>query len=642
MNKQAKMIIGGLVLGSFVLIRLLFATFPGFFELWELQATDFLFRTKDTFSEKKINPTIIHVDVDDQSLGLMPYSASDKRLYARLINILGQAGVSAVFIDILFPKCIDGSECFEFVEALAKFNNVYMPTILKPSKNNSSTEAENLAGFPDSLFWQPDLIFPATAKKYEIAFGNFAKIDQNAKGIGHITVYPDRDGVFRRLPLMMRHEKGFIPLASFRMLCDFLSVSPGQIQGKFGADIILKGAHFPDGRTKDVAIPVDFQGRAIINFAGTWADSFPHYSASRLLDIEKDVNSFELLRDEIEESLVIISDVSTGSRDSGPIPLESFYPLSGLHANLMNSILAQSFIGNISFVPELLLDLLFMIVLAFTALKFRGGKYGMIGMATLIIYNLASVTLFISKQLLLTTVRPSLSIVLAITSVSLYKFVLDERERAFIQARFKNYFAPELLAKILKSPETITRCEKKSLTVLFSDIVGFTQWSSLKRPEDVHHTLNEYFDEMAGIVFKYGGTIDKYMGDGLLAFFGDPIEYPDHAQRAVSAALAMQEKAKFLRRKWSKNNIMDLRIRVGINTGEVIVGNLGSEKKLDYTVIGANVNLAQRLESNAPSGGILISQAVKQELNSSFITKEVEAIHAKGFADKIVVFEVTG
>ena len=642
MNKQSKVTIFGLVVGSFVLIRLLFASCPGFFELWELQAADFLLRTKNNVTEQKINPAIIHVDIDDRSVAQIPYSVNDKRLYTQLINILGKAGVSAIFVDILFPKCMDDNGCQQFVEALAKFNNVYMPTILKPSANRSSTQQTAPTVTQDPVFWQMELAFPETLTHYEIAFSNFAKLNQQAKGIGHITVYPDRDGVFRRVPLLVRHKKGFIPLASFRMLCDFLHVAPDQIQGEFGENILLKSAEFPDGRTKDIAIPVDSHGRMIINFADTWADSFPHYSASRLFEMVKDADSLELLQDDIEGSLVIISDVTTGSRDAGPIPLEGFYPLSGLHANVLNSILEQSFIKGFPPIYKLLYDLFLIAILAITALKCKGVRFGIVGLAILVFYNFSVGALFFSTQILLAGVSSSLSIALAIASVSLYKFILEEREKAFIQAKFTNYFAPDLLAKILKSPETITGCEKKNLTVLFSDIVAFTQWSSLKRPEDVHRTLNEYFEEMAEIVFKYGGTIDKYIGDGLLAFFGDPIEYPDHVQRAVSAAIEMQDKAEFLRRKWSENNGMDLRIRIGINAGEVIVGNLGSEKRLEYTVIGANVNLAQRLESNAPAGGILISRTVEQKLNSSFITKPVKAIKAKGFADEVIVFEVKG
>ena len=209
-----------------------------------------------------------------------------------------------------------------------------------------------------------------------------------------------------------------------------------------------------------------------------------------------------------------------------------------------------------------------------------------------------------------------------------------------IRARFENYLAPEVLKKVLKSPENIATCQRKKLTILFSDIAGFTAWSSDQKPEIIHRTLNLYFEEMAKIVFAHGGTIDKYMGDGLLVFFGDPVEYQDHVLRAVKAAVAMQKKSAQLREAWKAEDGMPLAIRIGINTGEVVVGNMGSEKRLEYTVIGAEVNLAQRLESNAPVTGILVSEAVRKEVGDTFQVADAGKIKAKGFRDEIKVYTI--
>jgi len=196
------------------------------------------------------------------------------------------------------------------------------------------------------------------------------------------------------------------------------------------------------------------------------------------------------------------------------------------------------------------------------------------------------------------------------------------------------------LRKLLKEPRILDAVDKKELTILFSDIAGFTAWSSTRSADEIHRTLNKYFDAMADIVFAHEGTIDKYMGDGLMVFFGDPVHYPDHARRAVDAARAMQERTRKLRKEWERQGGMPIVIRIGIHTGEVVVGNMGSRSRLDYTVIGSNVNLAQRLESNCPLGGILISEQVYRQLPKTDDIEPAGTIRAKGFDEPVTVYTV--
>ena len=260
--------------------------------------------------------------------------------------------------------------------------------------------------------------------------------------------------------------------------------------------------------------------------------------------------------------------------------------------------------------------------------------------AVLCFFISGAVCLFFFQNTIVNIARTSIGIITVLCVVNIQKYILQEKEKVFMRAKFENYIAPEVLSKILKSPQDIAPCQKKKLTILFSDIAGFTSWCASQKPEDIHRTLNEYFEEMSEIIFRHGGTIDKYIGDGLLVFFGDPIDQEDHSLRAVSAAIDMQKKAMELKIDWEKKGGMPLEIRIGINTGDVVVGNMGSEKRLDYTVIGANVNLAQRLESNAPLGGILVSEAVFREISDTFIVENAGKIKAKGFSDEIEVFEV--
>jgi adenylate cyclase len=227
-------------------------------------------------------------------------------------------------------------------------------------------------------------------------------------------------------------------------------------------------------------------------------------------------------------------------------------------------------------------------------------------------------------------------------------YIREEREKAFLYRTFESYFAPSVLKKILKDPEKLNSIERKEVSILFSDISGFTSWSSAKEPEEIHSTLNEYYNMMAQIIFKYEGTIDKYMGDGMMAFFGDPIEYDDHAFRAVCAAVEMQKKAMAIKELWKTQGKLELQMRIGVNTGRVVAGNMGSENRVDYTIIGSSVNLAHRLEENAPVEGILISQATYEELTKDnhkdtvrgILITSFGSIRVKGLPEEIKVYEI--
>lgn len=646
MNTSSRQKVCALIFFSFVAAWSAFVLLPGLFSSWDLISNDQLFKLRYyLLGPRDFSPAIVHVDLDDPSLRDLPISSEDQRLYAAVINILNNSEVKGILFDMVFIRCEDQEKCDTLIDASKNFGKAYYPVILRPKEESRQPAVDNQESqaqlrLPPNTAWQPKVLKEGNPIDARVAFLNYRDLEATAGGIAHITCYPDKDGIFRRFPLFIKTDEGLIPSLSFRMVLDYLKVTQEQIEVTFGKHIVLRDAKFPDGREKDITIPIDSQGKIIINFVGPWTDSYIHYSVARLLDMGFDENQSEQLIDEIEGSLVIMSDVSTGGRDFGSIPLESFYPLSGLHANVINSILRQDFIFQLPVLPEVAIDGVLCLLIFLAALHLRGMGFAL---TTILIYALYlgfSAWLFISFNTLSNVVRSSLGVVLALGSVNVFKYLHEEKEKAFIRASFESYFAPDLLDKILKSPDKLGTIDRKELTVMFSDIKSFTSWSSTQSPTTIHSTLNNYFNEMAKIVFKYQGTIDKYIGDGLLVFFGDPIEYADHALRAAKAAIEMQLKARELKEKWGKEGGMPIEIRIGLNTGEVIVGNMGSEKRLDYTVIGANVNLAQRLESNAPVGGILVSASVNSAIAQELKTSPFGKLQMKGYEERIDTFEV--
>lgn len=185
----------------------------------------------------------------------------------------------------------------------------------------------------------------------------------------------------------------------------------------------------------------------------------------------------------------------------------------------------------------ILVDIILIIVLCVIAVTLRSVGFWLSCIVIFLIFLSSVGYLFIFQNILTNIIRQSLGFAFSFVAVNVYSYIVAEREKTFLRNTFKSYFAPQVLNKILQSPDKLETSEKKVLTVLFSDISGFTSWCSSKGPEEIRSTLNEYFDEMTKIVFKHVGTIDKYIGDGLMVFFGDPFEQPDHALRAIETAI---------------------------------------------------------------------------------------------------------
>jgi class 3 adenylate cyclase len=217
------------------------------------------------------------------------------------------------------------------------------------------------------------------------------------------------------------------------------------------------------------------------------------------------------------------------------------------------------------------------------------------------------------------------------------------REKEVIKGAFSKYVTKSVVDRILQHQDGLKLGgEKKEVTVFFSDIRGFTPMSEVLSAEEVVHLLNEYFTAMTTIIFKYEGTLDKFMGDAIMAVYGAPIDMTDHAERAVLAAIEMSEKMKELQAKWKLEGKREVNIGIGINTGEVVVGNIGSNERMEYTAIGDNVNLTQRLESVAEKGQILISAATYERVKHKVNATVLDPIKVKGKVEKVLAYSVTG
>ena len=549
---------------------------------------------------------------------------------------------SAVAFDIIFARKIESYDDSILVSSAKAFGRAYFPVAfsLEDTTVNRETASSDVVHFLDSTSWTLDAEDVGDFYRAGATLLTWNDLALAARGIGFISVEPDGDGVFRRVPLLIRYRQKFYPSMAMRLVCDYLHVTPDRITVRGGKSITLGNAQGHDGTKRDIVIPIDSRGNMLVNWIGDWS-AMRHISFAQVLSIADDNDEIEAYGDRYGGSIAIVGDVSTGASDIGPTPFEQNYPLVGLHASTLNTILTQSFLFELPAVPMFFIELFFAGLFFFFSIRLLSLRFALSVFGLLVAYGVAAAAVFVYANVIVSIIRPLMSGAFSAASVIAYWYVTEEREKQKLRSKFEQYFPPSVVRQMVDAPDTLTTMPKrKEVTIMFSDIKSFTTYSSTMTPEEISTTLNEYFEAMTDIVFKYGGTVDKFIGDGLMVFYGAPEPQPDHALRCVRAAIEMQLKCRELKGRWEPAGRLPLRIRIGINTGAVVVGDLGSARRMEYTVLGSDVNLAQRLESNAPVEGIMISEATYRYVKDKVPIRPLEPIKVKGLETPVVVYEV--
>jgi adenylate cyclase len=609
---------------------------------WNNRLNDLFFQLRYRLrGPEKVLPSIGHVDLSDSELRSLGMKGGDRRDFARLVKVLSNAGASSVIFDIIFPEQGEPEGDAAFVQAVAKAQNVYLPALLPPQAYDKlAGPAAQGADLLAPWLWHPKVLRkgnPLTARTSTLSF---PELTAAARGIAHFNSEPDPDGVYRRMPLLIGYADGFMPSLALRAAADALQVDPSAIEVSFGKSLRLPRAKMPDSSVRDVSIPIDQRGRMIVDFAGPWGKEVTPYSFAGLLNAETDPDVADQAAAVIDGTHVIVADITTSAADYGPVPFEQVYPKVGLHLNILNSILSDRFLRAPSWWLVLLMNLAFAALVWLIAWRMRPLACSLLTLLCWAALSAGEFWLFAARGVMPMLAAPTLGVVLQLIAVNGYRFFLSEREKLALRMRMERYFAPRLMSKILANQGKLMSADQKVITVLFSDISGFTSWSTTQTPDSIHRTLNEYFEVMTEIVFRHEGTVDKFIGDGLMAFFGDPLPQPDHALRAVRTAVEMQQALRGLRERWQVEGRTPLHIRIGINSGEVVVGDMGSRRIMAYTAIGANVNLGSRLESKAPIDGVLVSAPVYAAVKDSVGTRFAGKITAKGITEDFETWEV--
>ena len=452
-----------------------------------------------------------------------------------------------------------------------------------------------------------------------------------AASSGYFSVASDPDGVVRWMPLVIQGGEDYFPPLSLLCVWHYLGKPELAVRsGLYGIDGIQIGDRF---------VPTDEAGRLFINYRGG-PQTFPTFSVS-------DILAGKLPEGTFRNRIVVIGATATAIGDIRTTPFGPLFPGPEVHANVIDNILAGDFIERprwswiFDFSAIVALGLLVGITLPRVS-PVAGLRFSLV---LFVGYVLAAYFLFANARIELNMVYPIMTIAATYTILTLYRYLSEERERKRIKEAFQHYTAPDIIEIMLKNPGGLRLGgEERVVTALISDLAGFTSFSERRTPSEVITVLSEYYGEMTEEVFNVQGTLIEYVGDELFAIYGAPVAQADHARRACDCALAMQARRAKLTAEWEKLGRPLIKARTGINTGNMLVGNIGSKYRFHYGAMGDPVNLASRLEGLNKIYGtqIIVSQNTAEQVAGLYRMRELDLVRVKGRMQPISIHELIG
>ncbi|MFQ5481479.1 MAG: CHASE2 domain-containing protein [Nitrospinaceae bacterium] len=637
------------------------------FQLLELKTYDLKITSREN---RQPSGNVVIVAIDEKSLkeqGRWPWPRTKLAL---LVDRLTAAGAAVIGIDIFFPEkdsylpmdqvkqelgeipekrmtkeqwaaWLDtvGNSDEQFARALEKSKRSVLSYFVYGSKEQGGGFAEildskhlDLLDFSQYSVVQrfDDPAHPASVYSIYSVGMSLPILMEAADSAGFVSFLPEMDGVIRRIPLVVEYNENFFPPLSLQVLQQTTGLPLNLTLAPFGVDRILLG---------DAVIPTSEKGDLLINYYGP-AQTFPYLAATDVLEGRIDAGR-------LQNKIVLIGASGAGTFDLRTTPYGPLYPGVETHASVIDNILQQDYI-----VRPPWIGMLDMAVILVSGLLMGAAGIFFRAMASAVLlglgvtgYILADFIFFSQKGLWINTVFPVFTQFFVYTGTTLYRFVFEERQKRFIKQAFSQYLAPSVVNLVVANPELLKLGgERKELTAFFTDLEGFTTISEQLTPERLVELLNNYLTEMSDIMLNHEGTIDKYEGDAIAAFFGAPVFYEDHAWRACITALEMQSRLAELRAQWKKDGWPELYMRIGINTGPMVVGNMGSKDRMDYTMMGDSVNLAARLEgaNKYYKTYTMISGMTLAHVKDRVEVRELDTIRVVGKSEPAPIFELLG
>ncbi len=650
----------------------------------EGRADDFKFRLR---GEMPAHPDVLILAADEkaaQRYGLWPWP---RDVVAKGFDQLLEAGAKAIALDICFTDPTAASQAS--TELLGKLDGIEnLPEALEPlraelrEKASHSpddaleavfkkggkriiqgsipyTEADLKDFSIDLQDEQSRLLEPNLIRKVPFKAGIFKELNTDrinawqqysvqtplprfasaGNRLGHFTAITEPDGSIRRAAVLAKltGPKALYPSIALLAAAQMLdaTIEPVIVD----EDLVEVKLRKPDGTT--VSVPMEgLSALELIDYPGNGKRSFTTLSFADVID-----GTFD--KDKVKDKAVLVGVTITGlTGDQRVTPFSEMEPGVYTHAAVLSNILSQRFMTRT--VNVVLVEMLMMLVLAilFSVAIPRFKSFTMKGL--LIVAVLAGwwgVAMFqFNRGVNVSLVMPSIDILLSSFAVVFLGYLSVDREKLKMRTTFARYLGDDVMEVALVDPERLNRGEKREMTVMFSDIRGFTTLSERMSAEVLSTFINEYLSPMTDIVFEEKGTLDKYIGDAVMAFWNAPLDQPDHALRACRAAVKMLEKLEDLKAGWRAKGYPELEIGIGINSGPMVVGNMGSDVRVDYTVLGDSVNLGSRLEGTNKEYDtrIIISESTWSMAKDEIISRRLGAVRVKGKKVPVGIYELRG
>ena len=613
-----------------------------------------------------VDDRIVILDIDEASLGEIGRWPWSRNVMADLVTkLFDKYGIRVLGFDVVWAER-DTSSGIDTLDALAKkdlkqtaaFVDAYQK--LRPGLDYDGLFAQAIKGRPVVLGYYfnaednavrvnaiPDPVLPkGTFAGRNIGFfqwrgytGNLPIYQSNAAGAGHFNPKIDDDGVSRRVPMILEWDGAYyeaLSLAIARMVLGQPNVEPGYAPEAFFKSRGYSGLEWL--KVGKARIPVDDSASTLIPYRGGKA-SFPYIP---LADVIKDRVKPELLKGKV----ALVGTSAPGLFDLRATPVGEVYPGVEIHANLIAGILDARLKERPSYmmgaevvllvVGGITLALLIpMVSAAWATIATFLGLALIVGL-NIVIFQQGDMVLPLAASVLMTAALYTMNMA--------YGYFVESRSKRQFTELFGQYVPPELVDEMARDAEKYSMEPKAAeLTILFSDVRGFTSISEQLSPEDLKEYINQYLTDMSAIIRHHRGTLDKYIGDAIMAFWGAPVADKDHARQGVITAMEMQRACVKLREKFRARGWPDFHIGVGLNSGSVRVGDMGSQVRKAYTAMGDAVNLASRLEGRTKTYGvgILVGEATR-ELVKDVVYRELDLIKVKGKDTAVRVFEPLG
>ena len=642
-NVKMKLKIGAIlgVMVTIVIILISEILFPEIFKILEAKTLDLRYRTKiENLYHQRNGATIddiIIIDVDNRSLEKLDrFDQWPRDFHAEVIDYVDSCGASVIGFDVLFmEKDVNQAADNMLLAATKKAGTVCYAMSFSSAEPDAFLYKmdEPPAGFNAAQF---SFFFDETVSKNFLNVdrfdGKFSELYNASNKIGFANFQPDDDGIIRKMPLFMNFAGRQYPSLAMSIMLYLLNLEQAQIKVELGREITLI-----NDNEEVTRIPIDKQCRMLINYKGT-------YQTFRYISYY-DVYAKRVPPEFFTDRIVLIGASAAGLYDLRSVPFQNTFPGVEINANIVHNILTQDFIHKnpkiISIIILLALTFLVAIISVFPRL-YISIPLTLIIMVVFIFFTFYS---FNNNNLWLENVKPVMAMMLSLLAVVAYRYKDAQKDKKRIKGMFQHYLSTSVVNELLKNPGMLELGgERKQATAFFSDIKDFTTYSEMLAPEELVSILNEHLAAMTEIVLKYEGYLDKYEGDAIVAILGIPIEQDDHALRACHAALDMQDILVKLREKWRKENRPLFEVRIGINSGSMIAGNIGGKNRFDYTAIGDSVNLASRLEGANKMYGtdIIISENTFKEVNGDVWVRELDYIRVKGKTEPVRIYELLG